>query len=63
MELAETQKRLQELESKELRDIPEKAKLQKEFRKKMDAAKLKVQVFMSWPLRFANLCLTITFEP
>ncbi|KAF1644953.1 Kinesin-like protein KIF27, partial [Aptenodytes patagonicus] len=43
MELAETQKHLQELESKELRDIPEKAKLQKEFRKKMDAAKLKVQ--------------------
>ncbi|NXV70900.1 KIF27 protein, partial [Atlantisia rogersi] len=43
MELAETQKWLQELESKELRDIPEKAKLQKEFRKKMDAAKLKVQ--------------------
>ncbi|XP_054666514.1 kinesin-like protein KIF27 isoform X3 [Grus americana] len=43
MELAETQKRLQELESKELRDIPEKNKLQKEFRKKMDAAKLKVQ--------------------
>ncbi|KFQ83373.1 Kinesin-like KIF27, partial [Phaethon lepturus] len=43
MELAETQKRLQELESKELRDIPEKAKLQKEFRKRMDAAKLKVQ--------------------
>ncbi|NWI69243.1 KIF27 protein, partial [Todus mexicanus] len=43
MELAETQKRLQELESKELRDVPEKAKLQKEVRKKMDAAKLKVQ--------------------
>ncbi|NXC20992.1 KIF27 protein, partial [Corythaeola cristata] len=43
MELAETQKWLQELESKELTDIPEKAKLQKEFRKKMDAAKLKVQ--------------------
>ncbi|XP_072715301.1 kinesin-like protein KIF27 isoform X1 [Ciconia boyciana] len=43
MELAETQKQLQELESKELRDVPEKAKLQKEFRKKMDAAKLKVQ--------------------
>ncbi|XP_074993787.1 kinesin-like protein KIF27 isoform X2 [Calonectris borealis] len=43
MELAETQKRLQELESKELRDVPEKGKLQKEFRKKMDAAKLKVQ--------------------
>ncbi|NXW57891.1 KIF27 protein, partial [Eurystomus gularis] len=43
IELSETQNRLQELESKELRDIPEKAKLQKEFRKKMDAAKLKVQ--------------------
>ncbi|NXC41500.1 KIF27 protein, partial [Penelope pileata] len=42
-ELAETQKQLQELETTELRDIPEKAKLQKEFRKKMDAAKLKVQ--------------------
>lgn len=45
MELAETQKQLQELENKELRELPEKAKLQKEFRKKMDAAKLKVQVF------------------
>ncbi|XP_063175331.1 kinesin-like protein KIF27 isoform X2 [Chroicocephalus ridibundus] len=44
MELAETQKWLQELDSKELKDIPEKAKLQKEFRKKMDAAKLKVQL-------------------
>ncbi|NWJ04270.1 KIF27 protein, partial [Crypturellus undulatus] len=43
MELAETQKQLQELENKELRGIAEKAKLQKEFRKKMDAAKLKVQ--------------------
>nr|XP_038038065.1 kinesin-like protein KIF27 isoform X1 [Anas platyrhynchos] len=43
MELAETQKQLQELENKELRELPEKAKLQKEFRKKMDAAKLKVQ--------------------
>ncbi|NWQ75727.1 KIF27 protein, partial [Columbina picui] len=43
MELAETQKWLQELDSKELRDIPEKVKLQKEFRKKMDAATLKVQ--------------------
>lgn len=50
MELAETQKQLQELENKELRDVPEKAKLQKEFRKKMDAAKLKVQVFPIWPL-------------
>ncbi|XP_042310283.1 kinesin-like protein KIF27 isoform X2 [Sceloporus undulatus] len=43
-DLAETQKQLQELENKELRDIAEKARLQKEFRKKMDAAKLKVQV-------------------
>ncbi|NWH59539.1 KIF27 protein, partial [Geococcyx californianus] len=43
VELAETQKQLQELEGNELRDIPEKAKLQKEFRKKMDAAKLRVQ--------------------
>lgn len=46
MELAETQKWLQELESKELRDIPEKVTLQKEFQKKMDAAVLKVQVFL-----------------
>nr|XP_056704967.1 kinesin-like protein KIF27 [Euleptes europaea] len=43
MELVESQKQLQELENKELRDIAEKARLQKEFRKKMDAAKLKVQ--------------------
>ncbi|XP_071437170.1 kinesin-like protein KIF27 isoform X2 [Pithys albifrons albifrons] len=43
MELSETQKQLQELDSKELRDIPEKVKLQKELRKKMDEAKLKVQ--------------------
>lgn len=46
MELVETQKQLQELENKELRDIAEKARLQKEFRKKMDAAKLKVQVLV-----------------
>lgn len=31
MELAETQKQLQELENKELRELPEKAKLQKVF--------------------------------
>ncbi|KAJ7416730.1 kinesin family member 27 [Willisornis vidua] len=43
MELSETQKQLQELDSKELRDIPEKVKLQKELQKKMDEAKLKVQ--------------------
>nr|XP_020668494.1 kinesin-like protein KIF27 isoform X1 [Pogona vitticeps]XP_020668495.1 kinesin-like protein KIF27 isoform X1 [Pogona vitticeps] len=44
MDLAETQKQLQELENKGQRDIAEKARLQREFRKKMDAAKLKVQV-------------------
>uniref|UniRef100_A0A8D0G8H1 KIF27 protein n=1 Tax=Sphenodon punctatus TaxID=8508 RepID=A0A8D0G8H1_SPHPU len=43
MELAETQKQLQELENKELRDLSEKSRLQKEFRKKMDIAKLKMQ--------------------
>ncbi|NWI49668.1 KIF27 protein, partial [Calyptomena viridis] len=43
MELAETQKQLQELDSKELSDIPEKVKLQKEFQKKIEAAKLKMQ--------------------
>ncbi|XP_064258916.1 kinesin-like protein KIF27 [Passer domesticus] len=42
-ELAETQKQLEELDSKELRDIPEKVMLQKECQKKMEAAKLKVQ--------------------
>lgn len=45
-ELAETQKQLQELDSKELRDIPEKITLQKECQKKVEAAKLKVQVFL-----------------
>ncbi|XP_030049552.1 kinesin-like protein KIF27 [Microcaecilia unicolor] len=43
-ELAETQKQLQELENKELRDVAQRLKLQKDFRKKMDVAKLKVQV-------------------
>ncbi|NXP83429.1 KIF27 protein, partial [Ramphastos sulfuratus] len=43
MELSETQKQLQQLESKEFRDVAEKAKLQRKFRKKIDAAKLKVQ--------------------
>ncbi|NXY08840.1 KIF27 protein, partial [Pteruthius melanotis] len=42
-ELAEMQKQLQELDSKELRDIPEKVTLQKECQKKMEAAKFKVQ--------------------
>uniref|UniRef100_A0A8C2Y9Y1 Kinesin family member 27 n=1 Tax=Coturnix japonica TaxID=93934 RepID=A0A8C2Y9Y1_COTJA len=54
-ELAETQKQLQELESKELRDIPEKARLQKEFRKKMDAAKLKVQSSLTLSLSLFKL--------
>lgn len=45
-EQAETQKELQELDSKELRDISEKVMLHKECRKKMEAAKLKVQVFL-----------------
>ncbi|XP_032248820.1 kinesin-like protein KIF27 isoform X2 [Phoca vitulina] len=44
VELTETEKQLQELESKDLSDIALKVKLQKEFRKKMDAAKLRVQV-------------------
>ncbi|KAK2499895.1 hypothetical protein MC885_014676 [Smutsia gigantea] len=44
VELTGTQKQLQELESKHLSDVALKAKLQKEFRKKMDAAKLRVQV-------------------
>ncbi|MEE6459540.1 hypothetical protein FKM82_000650 [Ascaphus truei] len=43
-ELSEAQKQLQELENKELRDIAQKPKLQKDSRKKMDAANLKVQV-------------------
>ncbi|NXG20544.1 KIF27 protein, partial [Grallaria varia] len=43
MELTETQKQLQELDSKELRDVAEKVRLQQELWKKMDAAKLKVQ--------------------
>ncbi|XP_055978443.1 kinesin-like protein KIF27 [Sorex fumeus] len=44
VELSETQKQLQELESKDLADVALKVKLQKEFRRKMDAAKLRVQV-------------------
>ncbi|XP_077105096.1 kinesin-like protein KIF27 [Ranitomeya variabilis] len=43
-ELSEAQKLLQELESKELRDQAQKTKLQKDFRKKMETAKLKMQV-------------------
>ncbi|XP_064591820.1 kinesin-like protein KIF27 isoform X1 [Zonotrichia leucophrys gambelii] len=42
-ELAEAQTQLQELDSKELRDTPEKVMLLKECQKKMEAAKLKVQ--------------------
>ncbi|KAM5185000.1 kinesin-like protein KIF27 isoform 4-T4 [Callospermophilus lateralis] len=44
VELNETQKQLQELENKDLSDVALKVKLQKEFRKKMDAAKLRVQI-------------------
>jgi hypothetical protein len=44
VELTETRKQLQELESKDLSDVALKVKLQKEFRKKMDAAKMRVQV-------------------
>ncbi|XP_037707076.1 kinesin-like protein KIF27 isoform X2 [Choloepus didactylus] len=44
VELIETQKQLRELENKDLSDVALKVKLQKEFRKKMDAAKLRVQV-------------------
>ncbi|XP_075684707.1 kinesin-like protein KIF27 [Rhinoderma darwinii] len=44
IEQAEAQKQLQELENKELRDQAQKAKLQKNFRKKMETAKLKMQV-------------------
>ncbi|XP_053512549.1 kinesin-like protein KIF27 isoform X2 [Artibeus jamaicensis] len=43
VELIETEKKLQELENKDLSDVALKVKLQREFRKKMDAAKLKVQ--------------------
>ncbi|XP_040612015.1 kinesin-like protein KIF27 [Mesocricetus auratus] len=44
VELTETRKQLQELESKDLSDVALKVKLQKEFRRKMDAAKLRAQV-------------------
>lgn len=44
-DLTEAQKQLQGLENKELRDAAEKVKLQKEFRKKMECAKVKVQVY------------------
>uniref|UniRef100_A0A7N5J8D0 Kinesin family member 27 n=1 Tax=Ailuropoda melanoleuca TaxID=9646 RepID=A0A7N5J8D0_AILME len=43
VELTETEKQLQELENKDLADVALKVKLQKEFRRKMDAAKLRVQ--------------------
>lgn len=45
-ELSETQQQLQEPDSKELRDSPETVMLQKECQKKIEAAKLKVQVFL-----------------
>ncbi|NWU86328.1 KIF27 protein, partial [Onychorhynchus coronatus] len=55
MELADTQKQLQELDSKEVRDVPEKVKLQKEFQKKMDAAKLKMQALQKKQQDIKNL--------
>eukprot|EP00079_Xenopus_tropicalis_P020029 XP_012810483.1 PREDICTED: kinesin-like protein KIF27 isoform X1 [Xenopus tropicalis] len=42
-ELSEAQRQLQELENKELRDVAHKTKLQRDFRKKMEEAKLKMQ--------------------
>ncbi|KAM4050745.1 kinesin-like protein KIF27 isoform 2-T4 [Anomaloglossus baeobatrachus] len=57
-ELAEAQKQLQELENKELRDQAQKAKLQKDFRRKMETAKLKMQVLQKKQLdtkKLANL--------
>ncbi|XP_030323142.1 kinesin-like protein KIF27 [Calypte anna] len=57
MELDETQRHLQELERKELRDMPEKAKLQKELQKKIDAAKLKVQALEKKQQDTKNLAL------
>lgn len=59
MELAETQKQLQEVENKELRDVAEKAKLQKEFRKKMDAAKMKVQVVLIFVIKVYEMQLYV----
>ncbi|XP_078223713.1 kinesin-like protein KIF27 isoform X5 [Callithrix jacchus] len=47
VKLFETQKQLQELDNKDLSDVAMKVKLQKEFRKKMDAAKLRVQELQS----------------
>lgn len=53
VELTETRKQLQELEGKDLSDVALKVKLQKEFRKKMDAAKLRVQV--TYQVQSSNL--------
>ncbi|XP_041429675.1 kinesin-like protein KIF27 [Xenopus laevis] len=41
--LTEAQRQLQEPENKELRDLVHKAKLQRDFRKKTEEAKLKMQ--------------------
>ncbi|XP_039106331.1 kinesin-like protein KIF27 isoform X1 [Hyaena hyaena] len=60
VELTETEKQLQELENKDLSDIALKVKLQKEFRKKMDAAKLRVQVLQKKQQnskKLASLCI------
>ncbi|KAM4878755.1 kinesin-like protein KIF27 [Sylvia borin] len=55
-ELAETHIQLQELDSRELRDIPDKVMLQKECQKKMEAAKLKVQKKQQDTKNLASLC-------
>uniref|UniRef100_A0A8C5UEC7 KIF27 protein n=1 Tax=Malurus cyaneus samueli TaxID=2593467 RepID=A0A8C5UEC7_9PASS len=55
-ELAETQKQLQELDSKEMRET-EKVMLQKECQKKMEAAKLKVQTLQKKQQDTKNLAL------
>lgn len=66
VELTETRKQLQELESKDLSDVALKVKLQKEFRKKMDAAKLRVQVTYkiepsNLTSRLARVCCVLCF--
>lgn len=57
-ELAETQKQLQELESREVQDGTQIARLQREFRKKVDTAKLKVQVGSIYKSPSHLVCIT-----
>ncbi|XP_073908276.1 kinesin-like protein KIF27 isoform X3 [Castor canadensis] len=63
VELTETEKQLQELENKDLSDIALKVKLQKEFRKKVDAAKLRIQVLQKKQQNSKKLAsLSIQYE-